>query len=70
MRFSKNANYYMTRAVANTISNQYIQCVINIINYDRANNIESDYLKVFKFCNHPTKKHVIQIKESQVIRLI
>jgi len=67
MRFSENANYYLTRGVADTIPTQYVQCVINIINYDRINNIETDYLKVFKFYNHPTKNDVIQIIESQEV---
>lgn len=37
------------RGVADTIPSQYVQGVINIINYDRINNIGADCLKVFKF---------------------
>lgn len=64
--YTKKCRYFMTNGISRNVSPVHISHIINMINQDRVNKQEADYLKVWKLYPNREDKRLV-IKESQEV---
>lgn len=62
--YTKDCRYFMTNGISSKVSPAHISHIINMINQDRLNRQEADYLKVWKLYPDGEDKKLV-IEESQ-----